>query len=140
MRGAFRTYTERDVDKLLLDLIAADTVVGFNIDRFDVLVLTPYTSVDLGRIRTVDMLARIHALLGFRISLGHLAEVNLGEGKSADGLQSLQWYREGRLDLVEAYCRKDVEITARLFFLGRRQGYLLYKDSESRLMRVPVDW
>jgi DEAD/DEAH box helicase domain-containing protein len=136
----FRTYYETDVERLLLDLVMADQVVGFNIDRFDLRVLSAYTRWDLGRIRTVDLLARIHARLGFRLSLGHLCEVNLGEGKAGDGLQSLQWWKDGRIDLIEQYCRKDVELTRRIFELGREQGYLLYRDHSNRKVRVPVDW
>ena len=136
----FRTYREREVDRLLLDLMAADKVVGFNIDRFDIPVLSSYTPHDLHRIRTLDMLGLIRGRLGFRVGLGHIAEANLGAGKTADGLQSLRWFREGRFDLIESYCRQDVEITAKLFFLGRQRGYLLYRDGEGRLLRVPVDW
>ena len=47
---------------------------------------------------------------------------------------------EGRLDLIEQYCRKDVEMTRRLFELGHDQGYLLYRDHEERKVRVPVQW
>ena len=79
-------------------------------------------------------------MLGFRLSLAHLSEVNLGEGKSGDGLQSLAWWKEGRLDLIEHYCRKDVDLTRRLFDLGRDRGYLLYRDHAGRKVRVPVDW
>ncbi len=139
-RGEYRTYREADVDRLLLDLVMADCVVGFNIDRFDLLVLSGYTEWDLGRVRTLDLLSEIHRRLGFRISLGHLAEVNLGESKAGDGLQSLAWWKEGRVDLIERYCRKDVEVTWRLFGLGRERGYLLYRDREGREVRVPVRW
>jgi len=136
----YRTYYETDVDRLLLDLVMADCVVGFNIDRFDLRVLSAYSRWDLGRIRTLDLLARIHTKLGFRLSLGHLCEVNLGEGKAGDGLQSLQWWKDGRIDLIEQYCKKDVELTRRIYDLGRQQGYLLYRDHSDRKVRVPADW
>ena len=139
-KDAYRTYHEADVDRLLLDLVMADCVVGFNIDRFDLVVLSGYTEWDLGRIRTLDLLSEIHRRLGFRLALGHLAETNLGESKSADGLQSLAWWKEGRVDLIEAYCRKDVEVTKRLYELGRDRGYLLYRDHAGRTVRVPVGW
>jgi DEAD/DEAH box helicase domain-containing protein len=139
-RGTFRTYYEGDVAELLLDLAMADRVIGFNIDRFDLRVLSGYTDRDLHRIRTCDMLAHIHRHLGFRLSLQHLAEVNLGESKSADGLQSLKWWKEGRLDLIEEYCRKDVEVTRQLYEKGKRDGYLLYRDRSDRTLRVPVQW
>lgn len=139
-RDCYRTYYETDVHRLLLDLVMADRVVGFNIDRFDLSVLSGYTDQDLKRIRTLDLLGCIRDQIGFRISLNHLAEANLGESKAGDGLQSLQWWREGRLDLIERYCRKDVEVTRRLFDLGRERGFLLYRDHSDRMVRLPVSW
>jgi len=139
-RGVYRTYYEADVQRLLLDLVMADRVIGFNIDRFDLVVLSGYTEQDLSRIRTMDMLSAIHRQLGFRLSLNHLTAENLGESKSADGLQSLRWWKDGRIDLIESYCRKDVEVTRRLFELGRERGYLLYRDHSDRRVRVPVAW
>ena len=139
-REAYRTYYEADVDRLLLDLAFADRVVGFNIDRFDLAVLSGYTDRDLARIRTLDLLAEIHKSVGFRVSLNHLSEVNLGQSKAGDGLQSLQWWKEGRIDLIEHYCRKDVEVTKRLWELGRTQGFLLHRDKAGRTLRIPAVW
>jgi DEAD/DEAH box helicase domain-containing protein len=139
-RRCYRTYFEADVDKLLVDLLSADKVVGFNIDRFDLPVLSGYTEADLTRIATLDMLSEVNRVLGYRLSLAHLSEVNLGESKSGEGLQSLVWWREGRIDLIEQYCRKDVELTWRLFERGFEQGHLLYRDKEDRMLRVPVSW
>jgi len=139
-RRTYRTYFETDASRLLLDLVMADRVVGFNIDRFDLRVLSAYTEWDLARIRTLDLLSVIHARLGFRISLAHLSEVNFGESKAGDGLQSLAWWKEGRIDLIEQYCKKDVDLTRRLYELGRQQGYLLYRDHSQRVVRVPVAW
>jgi DEAD/DEAH box helicase domain-containing protein len=136
----YTTYYEKDVDRLLLDLVTADLVVGFNVDRFDLRVLSAYTDHDLSRIRTCDMLKEIHAALGYRLSLQHLAKVNLGEGKSADGLQSLAWWRAGEVERVENYCRQDVDVTRRIYELGQRQGYLLMRDKRERLLRIPVSW
>jgi DEAD/DEAH box helicase domain-containing protein len=138
--GAYRTYYEADVDRLLLDLAFADRVIGFNIDRFDLPVLSGYTERDLSRIRTLDLLAEIHKSVGFRVSLNHLSEVNLGESKAGDGLQSLKWWKEGRIDLIEHYCRKDVEVTKRLWELGRSQKFLLHRDKGGRTLRIPAAW
>ncbi len=139
-KQAYRTYFEEDVDRLLLDLLTAHQVVGFNLDRFDLRVLSGYTDGDLGRVRTCDLLALVHARLGYRLSLQHLSEVNLGESKTGTGLQSLQWWKEGKIDLIESYCRKDVEMTRRLWEIGRSRGYLLYKDKRDRTLRIPADW
>jgi DEAD/DEAH box helicase domain-containing protein len=139
-RAAYLTYYEADVDRLLLDLAFADRVVGFNIDRFDLAVLSGYTDRDLGRIRTLDLLGEIHKIAGFRVSLNHLAEVNLGESKAGDGLQSLRWWKEGRIDLIEQYCRKDVDMTKRLWERGREQQFLLHRDKAGRTLRIPTGW
>jgi DEAD/DEAH box helicase domain-containing protein len=139
-RDVWRTYYESDVHRLLFDLVMADRVVGFNIDRFDLAVLSSYSDWDLGRIQTLDLLGEIRRQLGFAISLNKLSELNLGEGKAGDGLQSLRWWKEGRIDLIEQYCRKDVEMTRRLYELGHSQGYLLYRDHSERVVRVPVRW
>ena len=137
-RRSYRTYFEADVHRLLLDLVMADRVVGFNIDRFDLGVLGGYTEWDLGRVRTLDMLAVLRGYLGFGVSLNHLAEVNLGRAKAGGGLQALEWWKAGRLDLIEHYCRQDVEMTWRLWQLGREQGYLLCRDRAERTVRAQV--
>ena len=140
LTSQFRTYAEKDVDRLLLDLVMADRVIGYNIDRFDMAVLKAYTQWDLGRVRTFDMLADIYRKLGFRLKLGDLAAATLGIGKSADGLQSLKWWKEGRVDLIEQYCRRDVEVTRDVYVFGTRNGYILYRDKDDRQLRLPVDW
>jgi DEAD/DEAH box helicase domain-containing protein len=136
----FKTHFEKDVDRLLLDLAMADKVIGYNIDRFDLLVLKGYTPWNLTRIRTFDMLADIYRKLGFRVKLGDLAEATLGIGKSGDGLQSLQWWKEGKVDLIEQYCRRDVEVTRDVYVFGQRNGYVLYRDRDGRPLRLPVEW
>jgi DEAD/DEAH box helicase domain-containing protein len=137
----FETFREEEVAGLVAALRGADLVVGFNIRRFDYRVLSGYTGEDHARtLPTLDLLDDVHAALGFRLGLDHLARETLGAEKSADGLQSLEWVREGRLDLVEAYCRHDVEILRDLYLFGRREGYLRYRDRAGRLLRLPVSW
>ena len=136
----FKTHYEKDVDRLLLDLAMADRVIGYNIDRFDIPVLKGYTPWDLSRIRTFDILADIYRKLGFRLKLGDLAQATLGVGKSSDGLQSLQWWKEGRIDLIEQYCRHDVEVTRDVYLFGKQNRYVLYRDRDGKQLRLPVDW
>ncbi len=139
--GEARCYREGDVQALIIALLSADLVVGFNLKRFDYSVLEAYAAPGtFRRVPTVDMLECIHEALGFRIKLADLGRATLGYTKSADGLQSLAWYKEGRLDLIEEYCRRDVQVTAELFRYGRENGYLLYSDHQGRPMRVPACW
>jgi DEAD/DEAH box helicase domain-containing protein len=140
--GRFECYGEKQVHELIAALRQATLVVGFNIKRFDYGVLAGYTGEDYCRtLPTFDLLEDLHRRLGFRVGLGRLAADTLGAGKSADGLQSLEWVRQGRLDLVEDYCRHDVEILRDLYLFGRREGCLIHYDSRRDLrLRVGVDW
>ncbi len=138
--GLFTTWFEHDAGALADLLLAADRVVGFNLDRFDLTVLEAYAGPRIRQVRSLDLLTLLHQRLGFRVSLGHLAQETLGAPKLADGLQSLAWVREGRLDLVEPYCRADVRLTAALWAHGRARGHVLFRNREGLRGRVPVAW
>ena len=137
---AYRTYLEEDAGLLIGDLRAADRVVGYNLLRFDYEVLRRYTADALKDLPTVDMLDVIHRSLGFRLKLDDVAAATLGEGKSADGLQAVRWFRQGEIDKVIDYCRRDVEVTWRVYDFGRQNGYIHYRDRSWRVRRVPVRW
>lgn len=136
----YHTYTENDVDALVEELAGADLVVGFNVKRFDYEVLRPYTDYPLQSIPTVDMLEDIYQELGFRLSLDALAQATLSVGKSADGLQAVRWFRQGQLDKVIEYCRRDVEVTSELYEFGRQRGYVLYWDRLGQMQKIFVNW
>jgi DEAD/DEAH box helicase domain-containing protein len=136
----FLEFFEEDIPELIETLSKFEQVVGFNIRRFDYKVLSAYSRIDFGRLPTVDLMDAVMARLGFRLSLGHLAETTLGVAKSADGLAVLRWWQQGRADKVLAYCRKDVEITRDLYLFGNRNGHVLFRDKGGRVMRIPVDW
>ncbi|MBZ0160225.1 MAG: DEAD/DEAH box helicase [bacterium] len=139
-RAEFRVYTERQVDALITDLVQARLIVGFNLRRFDFDVLRAYADVDWTALPTLDILECVHRRLGFRLKLDHLAQETLGEGKSADGLQSLAWFKAGEIERVIEYCKQDVLLTKRLYDFGRQHGYLLYRDLQGRAVRLPVDF
>jgi DEAD/DEAH box helicase domain-containing protein len=48
--------------------------------------------------------------------------------------------KEGRLDLVEQYCRQDVEVMRELYLHGRREGFVCYLDKDGHRLKVPVEW
>jgi DEAD/DEAH box helicase domain-containing protein len=133
-----RVYTEEQVDALLEELGRAALIIGFNLRRFDFTVLRGYRALDYAALPTLDLLEEIHATLGFRLSLNHLAQETLGVPKMADGLQSLRWWRAGERDKVIEYCKADVDLTRRLYAYGRDHGYLLYRDYQGRPARLPV--
>jgi len=136
--GESRVYTEAQVDDLLADLTSAACIIGFNLRRFDFSVLRGYRELDYATLPALDILEEVHASLGFRLSLSHLAQETLGSPKLADGLQSLAWWKAGEVDKIIEYCKADVELTRRLFKFGRSNGYLLYRDYQGRSTRLPV--
>jgi len=136
----FETWREADVHALLARLAEADLVVGFNVRRFDYQVLRGYTEQDPGALPTFDLLDAIRERIGFRLPLGHLAEENLGVAKGADGLQSLAWWKEGRLDEIETYCRRDVELVRDLFERAIEQRHLLFRTRDGARVRIPTPW
>jgi DEAD/DEAH box helicase domain-containing protein len=136
----FFEYTEDRVQALIVHLKRLDLVVGFNVKRFDYRVLSGYTDTNFTAMPTLDLLEDIHRQLGFRLSLDHLARVTLGIRKSADGLQALRWWKEGKLREIIDYCRKDVEITRDIYLFGRKNGYLLFNSKSGADVRVPVKW
>jgi len=138
--GVFHRYTEEKVADLVAELKAADLVVGFNVLSFDYEVLRAYTDAQLSNLPTVDMLEQIYKRLGFRISLDKLATSTLGITKSADGLQAVRWYKEGRIQEILDYCQQDVEITRRLYEYGKQHKHLKYQDRNYRLQMVQVSW
>jgi DEAD/DEAH box helicase domain-containing protein len=140
--GHFEVFFEGQIHELVASLRRASLVVGFNSRRFDYRVLSGYTGEDYSRLLpTLDLLEDVTRRIGFRVGMGHLAQETLGLGKSADGLQSLRWVREGRMDLVEEYCKKDVEILRDLYLHGRRERCLFYRDRQRDVrLKFPVEW
>ncbi len=138
--GEVARYLEMDATRLADDLLAASLVVGFNVRRFDLAVLQPYTERPLAGVPVLDILEQIERALGFRVALNALGRGTLGRGKSAEGTQAVQWYREGRLEELFEYCLQDVLVTRDLYDFGRLHKHLKYYDKFGRLKRVAVGW
>ena len=137
---AYQHYTEETVVDLIAELEAADLVVGFNVLSFDYEVLRAYTDDPLNDIETVDMLDHIHRRLGFRVSLDNLASTTLKTSKSADGLQAVRWYKQGRMQEILEYCQQDVEVTRKLYEYGKQYKHLKFRDRSYREKTVAVSW
>jgi DEAD/DEAH box helicase domain-containing protein len=136
----FTSFTEETVSDLIDLLKNADLVVGFNHMRFDYEVLSAYTGENLRALPNLDILTHVESSLGFRLSLDHLAQFTLGKNKSGAGTDAVKWFREGRMDLLEQYCRDDVAITRDLYMFGLENGFLRYKRKGGRTDKIPVKW
>jgi DEAD/DEAH box helicase domain-containing protein len=140
VRGTYAIYAEKQVHELVTELQRADLVVGFNQLRFDYEVLHGYTVIDLRQVPTLDMLVDIQKILGYRLSLDSIATATLGFEKTAEGLQAIQWYREGKLLDIAEYCCYDVKLTRLVHEYGSVHRELFYLNRFGKKLRIPVAW
>lgn len=134
----FVTYFEDEADRLIDHLMTLQLVVGFNNKRFDNRVLLAYGAENINDLPTIDLLEEIKAHLGYRLSLNAIAQHTLGIVKSGDGLQALRWYHQGDFENLSKYCRKDVEITKKLFLFGLENGFFIFQNKAKKKVRLPL--
>ena len=128
------------MNDLISELQRADLVVGFNHLRFDYEVLHGYTAYDLTQLPTLDMLVELQKTLGHRLSLDSIATATFGVEKTAEGLQAISWFKEGKLLEIAEYCCYDVKITKLVYEYGQQQRQLSYNNRFGKKMTVAVGW
>ncbi|KPA11610.1 DEAD/DEAH box helicase [Candidatus Magnetomorum sp. HK-1] len=138
--NSYETYLDNQIEKLIQVMSKMELIVGFNIKRFDYMVLSGYIKMDYQKFPTLDLLEHVHKRLGYRLSLDHLGEITLGTQKSADGLQALLWWKQGKIKEIIEYCKKDVQLTKNLYVYGRQKGYVLFRNKAKQVVRLPVSW
>lgn len=139
-RGDYRIYNEKQVDELISELRRADLVVGFNHLRFDYEVLHGYTVFDLRQLPTLDMLIDLQGKLQHRLSLDAIASATFGVKKTGEGMEAIQWFREGKLMEIAEYCCYDVKLTRLVHQYGTQYQQLHYLDRFGKKLTVPVSW
>jgi DEAD/DEAH box helicase domain-containing protein len=137
----YEFYHENHAGRLIDRLKNAAHVIGYNSELFDFSVLKRYTSASvISQFTSLDLITGVTRGLGHRTGLDRVAAATLGAGKTADGLQSLQWWREGRLDKIAEYCKMDVELTKDIYLFGKQHGYVMHAHRSGQMIRVPVSW
>ena len=139
-RGEYKIYGEPQVNDLITELQRADLVVGFNNLRFDYEVLHGYSALDLTQIPTLDMLVVLNEKLGHRLSLDSIATATFGVEKTAEGLQAIEWFKQGKLAEIAEYCCYDVKITKLVHEYGAHHRQLHYHNRFGKKLTVPVNW
>lgn len=125
------TYTTVSVDELsqLWPIFEkADALVGYNSNHFDIPLLNKYYPGDLTHIKSIDLLESIRESLGRRLRLDSVAQATVGAKKSADGLQAVRWFKEGKIDEIKKYCEQDVKVTKEIFEYALKNGHVSFKD------------
>lgn len=137
----YRIYLEEEADDLIRQLTRADLVVGFNHVSFDYEVLMGHTIFDFReQVRDLDLLVDLEKRLGHRLKLEAVAAASLGTGKTADGLEAIRWWQQGKMAEIAEYCAFDVKVTKCVHEFGARNGFVKYHDRNGREQQVAVDW
>lgn len=126
---SYTTVTVDEIYKLWPILEQADALVGYNSNHFDIPLLNKYYPGDLSTIKSIDLMASIHASLGRRLRLDDVVQVTLGTKKSGNGLMAIKWWREGDIESIKKYCKQDVKVTKDLFLYMRDNKKILFKDA-----------
>ncbi len=134
----YHTVTIDELEKLWPIFEHADALVGYNSNYFDIPLLNKYYPGDLTRIPSIDLLESIKNSLGKRLRLDSIAEATLNTKKGGNGLQAVQWWKEGNIEKIKEYCKKDVEITKRVFEYALEHKHVKYKDG-LKLREIPLD-
>ncbi len=125
---AYSCFDETELEKVKEVFKRSDLLIGFAVERFDLPVLEKYFLPEGGfnfyKIPCFDILEKIERSLGHRVKLDDLAKANLGVGKTAVGLEAIEFYRNGEIEKLKNYCLNDVKITKELYEMLKSQGHL----------------
>lgn len=139
--GEYRIYRESESADLIHQLVRADLVIGFNHIGFDYEVLMGQAIFDFrDQLRSLDLLVELEKKLGHRLKLDAVAAATLGTGKTADGLEAIRWWQQGKMAELAEYCCFDVKVTKCVHEYGARNGHVKYHDRNGREQSVAVEW
>ena len=134
------TYDEEHAKGLIAHLHRLDLVVGYNIRKFDYIVLEQYGGTMLKHLPTFDMFLEVQHLTGERISLANIVKRTLNIDVPKLGAAAVdKWWNEEKQEVID-YCKSDVEITQKVFYHACKAGYLSYWDwSERGIVSIDTD-
>lgn len=134
----YTTVTVDEIEKLWPIIEKAEVLVGYNSNHFDIPLLNKYYPGDLTHIKSIDLLEDIRMSLGRRLRLDSVAQATIGAKKSANGLQAIRWWNEGKIKEIMKYCKQDVKVTKEVFEFALKNQKVLFKDGH-RKKEIPID-
>ncbi len=134
---SYKSFHVKDMKGLWPILEAADMLVTWNGDHFDIPLLNKYYPGDLKKIRSLDLMKEVQAVLGRRLKLDTVAGATLGTAKSAHGSQAVEWWRKGEIDKIIAYCLDDVRLTKDIYEYAVKNKHLKYRDAGA-IIELPL--
>ena len=143
LTDTYQSFEQEELGTLWQILEKTDVLVGYNSDHFDIPILNRYYAGDLTHIKSIDLLKEVKNTIGRRLKLDNLAQATLGRGKIGDGLQAVEWWKQGLREKVKEYCIEDVRITKDIFEYAKKNGSLKYKDFSGDIQEFKIktsDW
>ena len=137
--GEGMVFEEKDLQKSFPLLENASFVIGYNSNGFDLPVLQAYYPGDVTKLSTFDLLEDIRLKIGRRLALNDVAFATLNKKKTGHGLMAIDYYKEGKIDLLKQYCLDDVMITKELFDYGVKYGEVQFINEVGR-NSIRINW
>ncbi|MEQ2008472.1 MAG: helicase [Limisphaerales bacterium] len=133
-------HTEDALPELAKKLKAADCVIGYNLLRFDLVILEGYESVDLTGIRCLDMVHEFRRAMGHGVPLDNLLQATFGMPPGIDGNTLMRWWRKGKTLAVAGECCNDVLAMRRLHAHALEHGTVRFRNKFEKLQTAPANW
>jgi len=134
----YYSYLEDEFSGLWKLLEAADMIIGYNSDHFDIPLLDKYYPGNLHQIKSLDLLKEIEKSIGKKVRLDAVADGTLGKKKSGNGLEAIDWWKAGEIEKIRKYCEDDVRITKEVYEYALKNKTLKYRDF-SGVHSFPID-
>lgn len=136
----YSSFEEHELNLLWPILEKCERIIGYNSEHFDVPILNKYYTGDLSIIPHLDLLKVIKDSTGKRFKLDDIAKATLQIQKSADGLQAMKWWQEGKKEEVKRYCEQDVKVTKELYDYGLKNKMLYFPTLTGEIQPFPVSF
>jgi len=137
---SYRSFEESELGQLWPIFERAERLIGYNSESFDAPILNKYYAGDMMQFPHLDLLKVIKESSGKRFKLNDVAKATLQIEKSADGLQAMKWFEEGKMDLIKEYCEQDVKVTKEVYEFGKKNRMLYYPTLTGELMPIAVNF
>jgi uncharacterized protein YprB with RNaseH-like and TPR domain len=136
----YTSFEESELGNLWPIFENAERLIGYNSEHFDLPILNKYYTGDLMQFPHLDLLKVIKESSGKRYKLNDVAKATLQIEKSADGLQAMKWFEEGKIDKIKKYCEQDVKVTKDLYDYGVQNKMIYYPTLTGDILPIGIDF
>ena len=130
--NAYLSFVEEEFEKMWQIFEKADLLITYNGDHFDIPLLNKYFKKagrgDLSKLRSLDILKELRNAYGRRMKLDQVSEGTFGINKQGNGLEAVNWWRNGEIERVRKYCLEDVKLTKDVYEYAMKNKKLIFKE------------